>query len=395
MSPRVTVLVPVYAGADVVGGAIESVLAQTYEDFELLLIDDCSPDDSVAVIESFDDPRIRLIRNDDNLGQIGTLNRGLGEARGEYVARLDQDDRCLPARLALQVAILDTEPAVALVGGWMTIVDEHGHRMGSLEGEMTDYVDFVFDAITNQLKLGHPAVTFRRDAVLELGGYDESIRLAEDKDLWRRLALAGHEARVVTEPLVIYLHHPGQQSQQGAALQQESNGRALERFIAALSERVATRPVRLLLAWDDRFWTEWPAGAHARDTATALEHLIEDAGTRLRFRPDQLAKLDRLVRSRVLLAARRSWRSGVLVHWRTSPALLCFALRGSGRSSQAAAALGHAVVYLTAPLLNLLYRAKQRAMSAIGTPTRLRRIKQLGKRSPRLVSAYSRLRGGR
>lgn len=395
MSPRVTVLVPVYGGASVVGGAIESVLAQTYRDFELLLIDDCSPDDSVEVIESFDDPRIRLIRNDDNLGQIGTLNRGLGEARGEYVARLDQDDRCLPTRLERQVAILDAEPSVALVGGWMTIVDENGHWRGSLEGELTDYVDFVFDAITNQLKLGHPAVTFRRDAVLEVGGYDESIRLAEDKDLWRRLALAGHEARIVTEPVVVYLQHPGQQSHQGAVPQQESNGRALDRFITALSERVPARPIRLLLAWDDRFWTGWPRDAPASDVSTALEHLIEDAGSRLRLRADQLAKLDRLVRARVYLAARRSWRSGVRVHWRASPALVRFALRGSDGSSHVAVLVGYALVYLTAPVLSLLYRAKQRVLGAIDVSTRLRGIKQLGRRSPRLVSYYSRLRSGR
>jgi GT2 family glycosyltransferase len=314
MTPRVTVLVPVYRGAEIVGKAIESVLTQTFEDFELLLVDDCSPDDSVAVIESYDDPRIRLLRNEENLGQIGTLNRGLREARGAYIARLDQDDRCLPKRLELQVAILDAEPSVALVGGWMTIVDEAGNRMAWLDGRLDDYVEFLVDILTNQLKLGHPAVTFRREAVLALGGYDESIALAEDKDLWRRLALAGHEARIVTEPVVLYLMHAGQQSQQSAQLQQDNNNRALERFIGELSEQTPARAIRLLLSWEDGFWAECRTREDGERIAEALEALLADVAARLRLTPEQAAKLDRLIRARVALAARRSWRSGVTSH---------------------------------------------------------------------------------
>jgi glycosyltransferase involved in cell wall biosynthesis len=384
MTPRVTVLVPVYRGADIVGGAIESVLAQTYEEFELLLVDDCSPDDSVSVIEVFDDPRIRLLRNEQNLGQIGSLNRGLREARGEYIARLDQDDRCLPTRLQRQVEVLDSEPTVALVGGWMTIVDDRGNRMGVLEGELNDYVEFVFEILTNQLKLGHPAVTFRREPVLELGGYDESIALAEDKDLWRRLALAGHEARIVTEPLVVYLVHGAQQSQQSADLQRENNNRALECFVGAVSERAPARAVRLLLSWDERFWDECRTREDGLRAVAGLEALLADAAARLHLGPEQAAKLDRLIRARVALAARRSWRSSVRAHWAASPPLFRF-----GRSGGA----GYALVYATAPLLKLLYLLKRLVMGAVSAPGRFRRLKRLGRRSPRLVSLYSRLRG--
>src|SRR5581483_7441972 len=112
MTPKVTVLLAVRDGEPYIGEAVESVLDQTFTDFELLLVDDASTDGTVAVVERLGDERIRILRNERNLGQVPSLNRGLGEARGEYVARLDADDACLPTRLARQVEILDAEPRV-------------------------------------------------------------------------------------------------------------------------------------------------------------------------------------------------------------------------------------------------------------------------------------------
>src|SRR5205823_6417419 len=104
--------------------AVDSVLSQTYVDFELLLVDDASTDAAVDVLPS--DPRIRILRNERNIGQIPSLNRGLHDARGEYIARLDHDDVCLPHRLERQVELLDRTPDVALAATWTDIVDNSG-----------------------------------------------------------------------------------------------------------------------------------------------------------------------------------------------------------------------------------------------------------------------------
>ena len=118
-SPKVSVLMPVYNGAAYLSEAIQSILAQTFTDFEFLIIDDGSSDNSYNVAASFSDARIRLIRNSKNLGLVASLNRGLELACGEYIARMDADDISLPERLSLQVAFMDMHPDVGICGSWL------------------------------------------------------------------------------------------------------------------------------------------------------------------------------------------------------------------------------------------------------------------------------------
>lgn len=234
MSSRVTVLMAVKDGLPWVRDAVESVLAQTYRDFELLVVDDASSDGTAEAVESYGDPRTRVLRNDRNLGQVPSLNRGLREAAGEYVARLDADDVCLPRRLERQVAVLDSEPAVALVGAWMDVVDERGRLWGKLRGHVRDLPEFLFAILADRYPWGHPSVMFRREAVLALGGYDETLAPSEDKDLYRRLALAGHDARGVEEVLVRYRRHEAQLSRELAEVQLRHDRESQERFVAEL-----------------------------------------------------------------------------------------------------------------------------------------------------------------
>ena len=112
MTPRVTVLLAVHNGEPYVRDAVESVLDQTHRDFEFVIVDDASTDGTVVTIESFDDARIRLFRNERNLGQVPSLNRGLREARGAIVARIDADDVSRPTRLERQLAVLDADPRI-------------------------------------------------------------------------------------------------------------------------------------------------------------------------------------------------------------------------------------------------------------------------------------------
>ncbi|HET7568244.1 MAG TPA: glycosyltransferase [Gaiellaceae bacterium] len=345
LSPRVSVLLPVYGGAAHVGAAVESVLAQTFADFELLVLDDCSPDESAAIAEGFGDERIRVVRNERNLGQVATLNRGLRKARGELVARLDQDDVCLPRRLERQVALLDAEPAVAVVGAWVDVVDESGRVVDTLRTPLDGVVDAVFLTLRDRLPLAHPSVTLRREPALAAGGYDESVRYCEDMDLWRRLLLAGHGLRVVREPLLRYLVHGGQQSSRHAEEQRANNEAALERFLAAVAPEADARLLRLLFTRELDLWRELDDGGRL---VRSLELLLDGAAARFGLAPAERDDLERRVRAHVARVAAAGWRTGS-VHWRrVAPALARFG--GGGVRFAAAYAASPALALARASL---------------------------------------------
>src|SRR3989338_5797169 len=256
-SPRVTVLMTVYNGASYVAEAVESVLRQTFTDFELLVIDDASTDDSMARLRRYTDSRLRLLGNDRNQGQAWSLNRGLVAARAPYVARLDQDDICLPERLERQVAVLDKEPAVTVVGTLMCGIDQRGRRQVLLGRTLRNYGSFVGSLLLGPCPVCHPSVMFRRDVVAELGSYDPSFSPAEDVELWTRLALARHNAYVIPQPLMLYRVHEGQQSVTKATTQRQNIRRAQQKMIEPFCPAEALQDVARLLWMDGAFWAEW------------------------------------------------------------------------------------------------------------------------------------------
>lgn len=192
---------PVYNGARFLAAAIESLLAQTLTDFELLVVDDASTDDSTAVVARFADRRIRPIRNPHNIGLARTLNVGLGHATGRYVARLDQDDVAHPERLSTQVQWLAEHPDVALLGSLARLIDEDGRERGVVERPITKPGIRWLLLLENPFI--HSTVMFRRDAAATLGGYDETLTLSEDMDFWGRFALR-HEVANLDLPLIDY-----------------------------------------------------------------------------------------------------------------------------------------------------------------------------------------------
>jgi glycosyltransferase involved in cell wall biosynthesis len=280
VTPRVTVLIAVYNGGAYLRQAVESVLAQTFGDFELLVIDDSSTDDATATLP--EDPRIRIVRNERNLGQIPSLNRGLREARGELVARLDHDDTCLPHRLELQVDLLDRHPEVALTATWVDIVDTQGRLWTHVRPSIASFGDFACHIVSGHVHLVHPSLTFRRDVVVELGGFDESLSASEDQDLYRRLVLARRDARVVNETLVRYRRHEQQMTVAKSAAVWESDARSYDAFLSALSPSSPPETIRLMLRNDRRFWEAEPLAddelERFLDASTAT--LALDAGDR-------------------------------------------------------------------------------------------------------------------
>ena len=176
----------VHNGRPYLREAVDSILRQLLGDFEFLVIDDASADGSVEDLAAPNDPRVRLVRNERNLGLTRSLNDGLELATGKYVARMDADDVAEPQRLARQAAFLDAHPEVGVLGSARTLIDEHGAFVAHAPAPQTD-VRIRWKCLLGN-PFAHPAVMLRRE-VLETHGlrYDESFRTAQDYDLWSRM----------------------------------------------------------------------------------------------------------------------------------------------------------------------------------------------------------------
>lgn len=183
--PKVSVLMPVYNAADFVAEAAQSILGQTFADFEFVVIDDGSTDTSSAIIESYAkrDPRIRFLRNGRNLGIVSTLNRGLAVAAGEYVARMDADDISLPQRLGRQVAFLEKRRGISILGTFFCRLGDD--RVVKLPESHDEIKGSLFFGTT----LCHPTVMMRKEDLRRRGLFYRSVYPhVEDRDLWIRAA---------------------------------------------------------------------------------------------------------------------------------------------------------------------------------------------------------------
>ena len=200
-NPKVTILMSIYNGEKYLREAVNSILAQTFKDFEFLIIDDGSTDLSLDIIKSYTDTRIRLVRNEQNIGLTKSLNKGLGLAHGEYIARMDVDDISLPKRLETQMKVLEATRA--------DICFCRSHFVNEINGRkyIWQEKDWLFirwrGLFENKYGL-HSAVMFRRKSILRIGGYDESFIRAQDYDLWDRCAAYGLNFTYTSTPLLRY-----------------------------------------------------------------------------------------------------------------------------------------------------------------------------------------------
>lgn len=240
-APAVTVLMPVYNGAAYLREAIDSILAQTFGDFELLILNDGSTDDSAAIARSYGDPRIRVHDNPRNLKLIATLNLGLALARGRYVARMDGDDIAHPERLARQVAFLDDHPEVGVVGCWLeTFGDTHVQlRAPTAPNEIR--VHLLFGNV-----VPHPGVMFRR-ALAEPPFYEAEFPHAEDYAAWQRLS-AHTKIANLPEFLLRYRVSAQSVSVQNMAEQRASVAKVAKRALAEIGLAATPRDLALHLA---------------------------------------------------------------------------------------------------------------------------------------------------
>jgi glycosyltransferase involved in cell wall biosynthesis len=188
--PFVSVVMPVYNADRFLAEAIESVLAQSYRNLELIVVDDGSTDRSLEIAQQLAerDPRVKVVRNERNLGIVRTRNRAFDEANpaSRYFAVLDSDDVCMPDRLTLQVAFLEGHPEHAIVGGNTLIIDENGVELGRRVYPSTH--EALISVITRYNPIAQPTVTIRRSALQSVGRYDERYSRCQDYDLWLRMA---------------------------------------------------------------------------------------------------------------------------------------------------------------------------------------------------------------
>jgi len=199
MKPKVSILLPTYNGSRFISRSVESVLAQSFDDFELIIIDDGSTDVTGDIVNKFarKDKRVVFISNKGNLGIQRTLNNGLKIAKGKYIARIDDDDEWLDSKkLEYQVAFLDAHPEYVLVGTGVVVVDENRNELFRFLLPLDDAA--IRDRMLFKSCFMHSSVVFRKNSVLKLGGYGESeeIRHVEDYELWLRLGRVGKLANL-------------------------------------------------------------------------------------------------------------------------------------------------------------------------------------------------------
>lgn len=202
MKPKVSVVMSVHNGERYLRQAIDSILGQTFTDFEFIIIDDRSIDRTLEIISSYGDPRVRLIKNTENLGLTTSLNIGVDTASGEYIARMDGDDVSLPERLQKQVAYMDEHPDIAASGTWAQDIDPEGNMVGLRRVPFGKRMDYDF---WRPSPLIHPSTMIRVAHLGELR-YDSGIKYGQDYDLWLTLR---REYRIdnLPEYLLLYRVH--------------------------------------------------------------------------------------------------------------------------------------------------------------------------------------------
>ncbi len=238
MEPRITVLMPVYDAGEYIEEAMKSILSQTFRDYEFLIINDGSTDNSADVIRKFSDSRIRFVENESNIGLSGTLNKGIRLARGEYIARMDADDITLPTRFEKQVGFLDQNPDVALCGTWYTVFGATRRttlRLPINQKEIKCYLLF-------NPPFGHPTVMFRKTVFVTRGlWFDKDYTPAEDYNCWVRFV--EHERLAnIPEVLLMYRIHKHQMTQPPNSQAMEKRQKVADRIYSGQLQRLGITP---------------------------------------------------------------------------------------------------------------------------------------------------------
>jgi len=306
MIPKVSVLMTVFNGEQYLGECIDSVLNQTFKDFEFLIIDDCSTDSSRKIIRSYKDKRIRYTENHKNISQVRSLNIGLEQARGKYIARLDQDDLMIGNRLERQSVFLDNRPDIAVAGTWGEVIDNSGRVFTKCHLPVR-YEEIVANALSLGYFLMHPSVIFRKDAVLDEGKYNETLPFAEDYDLWTRLLLKRYKFVNIPEFLIKFRFHKESSSRQFSAEQLKNARVSLSNFIKTIDgiyndidlDRLCSFLINCSLMKSE-YWTKEKDGSCLDRVADLLDTLLKKTTSYFNFTKSEAHSMKKSFCNRML-----------------------------------------------------------------------------------------------
>ena len=243
-TPKVTVIIPTHNRAELLPRAVRSVLSQTYEDYELVIVDDCSTDDMQEAVNGFNDTRVRHIRHSQLRGASAARNTGIAVARGSYLAFLDDDDEWLPSKLEKQIELMDAEsPDIGLVCGWLEVVDDKdGSKI------QTEWGRWVLPGNVSDSLLGldahAPTSTWlvRKSAAQAVDGFDERLPRRNDMDFICRIALS-HRVAVLPEVVVIYhIGHGHSRISDNTAESMANNVLYIRTHLEKFATELETRP---------------------------------------------------------------------------------------------------------------------------------------------------------
>ena len=210
LSPLLTVLMPVFNAEHFLCQAIESILNQTYSDFEFLIINDKSTDSSVDIIESYNDSRIWLVHNETNLGVTKTLNKGIKLAHGKYIARIDADDVSMPHRFETQLKYFDSDPTLTLCSSSFKVIDANGNvirdnQPPSTSGDLMEWHLLAWHLLFMN-HIAHSSVMAKKEVLLESGGYPDWAVVSADYGLWSSISMR-YKMILVPDTLVCWRNH--------------------------------------------------------------------------------------------------------------------------------------------------------------------------------------------
>lgn len=306
MITKITVLMTTFNGNKFLKECMDSVLNQSFEDFEFLIVDDCSADGSKDLIKSYKDGRIRLIENKENLGQVKSLNIGLEYARGEYVARMDQDDIMIKNRLKRQLDFLDRRKDISVVGTWGELIDENGRVFEKYICPVRN-AEMIGNILCGWNSLMHMSVIFKKDAVINAGKYNELFPFAEDYDLWTRLLLKGHKLANIPEFLIKCRFHKETSSKNFRGIQIKNSSASTSNFIKAINGTYCNSDLDRLLnflisagSMNREYWLDEANIAYLRDTIGLLEILLKNTIKYFKFKKSEIYFMEKVFFNKML-----------------------------------------------------------------------------------------------
>ncbi|MEQ8361378.1 MAG: glycosyltransferase [Cyclobacteriaceae bacterium] len=298
--PKVSIIMPVYNGMPYLPLAIDSILNQTFSDFELILINDCSTDGSASYIESIKDRRIVSINNSDNLGITKTLREGINVARGTYIARLDADDIAYPQRIEKQVLFLDKNPRYGLIGTSYRSIDEDGATLG-VRAVFTDDLEVRWKMLFKS-PFVHSSIMLQK-AIIDSNNFNYEHTYAEDYHLWN-LIMKYTNACILEEPLLDYRVH----NKSWTFTRKSNQVQARLDLSFSLINNILTLAGTKTLSWD-RFldFTEWRrTGVGEINSNSRIEWNILNGFCLAHKKNTQLKDFRKKILSRILNRAKKN-----------------------------------------------------------------------------------------